>query len=139
LQKKLRAEEIASSENVQNYDMIFAQRTNLFAKIKDLEEKFLKRGQTDQTIHMNQPKEFSYYNAKEDIGYKSPCYLKRAVSKSPTVYDIRYMGLGLKMVFMNNTDDPEKLAEKNNPKCSCYALICYQVLIPNAKSRIHEY
>ena len=88
---------------------------------------------------MNQPKEFAYYNGKEGIGYRSPCYLKHAVSKFPTMYDIRYMGLGLKMVFMNNTDDPEKLAEKNNPKCSCYALICYQVLIPNAKSRIHEY
>ena len=56
LQKKLRAEEIVCSENVQKYDMIFAQRTNLFAKIKELEDKFLKRGQTDQTIHMNQPK-----------------------------------------------------------------------------------
>ena len=44
LQKKLRAEEIASSENVQKHDMILAQRTNLLAKIKDLEDKFLKRG-----------------------------------------------------------------------------------------------
>ncbi|KAJ9553562.1 hypothetical protein OSB04_017607 [Centaurea solstitialis] len=55
-----------------------------------MEDKFLKRGQTDQTIHMNQPKEFNYYNPKEGIGYKSPCYLKRAISKTPTLYDLSY-------------------------------------------------
>ena len=44
LQKKLHDVEIVSSENVVRYDMIFAQRTNLFAKIKDLEDNFLKRG-----------------------------------------------------------------------------------------------
>ena len=96
------------------YDMIFSQRTNLFAKIKELEDKFLKKGQTDETIHMNQPKEFAYYNTKEGIGYKSPRFLERVVSKSPTMYDFRYMGLGLKMIFMKNCDDPEKVTEKNS-------------------------
>ena len=114
LQKKLHDVEIVSRENVVRYDMIFAQRTNFFAKIKDLEDKFLKRGQTDQTIHMNQPKEFAHYNAKKGIGYKSPCHLQRAISKSPTMYDFRYMSLGLKMTFMKNCDDPEKVAEKNS-------------------------
>ena len=61
---------------------------------------------------MNQPKEFDYYNAKEGIGYKSPCYLIRAISKTPTMYDFRYMRLGLKMTFIKNSDDPEKVAEK---------------------------
>jgi len=83
LQKKLHDVEIVSRENVVRYDMIFAQSTNFFAKIKDLEDKFLKRGQTDQTIHMNQPKEFAYYNARKSIGYKSPRYLERTISKSP--------------------------------------------------------
>ena len=62
---------------------------------------------------MNQPKEFAYCNANEGIGYNSPRYLERAISKSPTMYDLRYMGLGLKMTFMKNCDDPEKVAEKN--------------------------
>ena len=112
MQKKLHNVEIVSHENVERYDMIFAQRTNLFAKIKEHEDKFLKRGQTDQTIHMNQPKEFAYYNAKEDIGYKSPCHLQRAISMSPTMYDFRYMHLGLKMTFMKNCDDPERWQRK---------------------------
>ncbi|KAJ9542691.1 hypothetical protein OSB04_029197 [Centaurea solstitialis] len=88
-----------------------ALKTNLFAKIKDMEDKFLKRGQTDQTIHMNQPKKFNYYNPKEGIGYKSPCYLKRAISKTPTLYDLRYMSLGYKIIFMKDSDDPEQLKE----------------------------
>ncbi|KAJ9544376.1 hypothetical protein OSB04_024083 [Centaurea solstitialis] len=66
---------------------------------------------TDQTIHMNQPKEFNYYNPKEGIGYKSPCYLKRAISKTPTLYDLRYMSLGYKIIFMKESDDPEQLKE----------------------------
>ncbi|KAJ9538685.1 hypothetical protein OSB04_031418 [Centaurea solstitialis] len=76
-----------------------------------MEDKFLKRGQTDQTIHMNQPKEFNYYNPKEGIGYKSPCYLKRAISKTPTLYDLRYMSLGYKIIFMKESGDPEQLKE----------------------------
>ncbi|KAJ9566483.1 LOW QUALITY PROTEIN: hypothetical protein OSB04_002449 [Centaurea solstitialis] len=111
LQKKLHEAEVLSRESLQKYEVIFAQRTNLFAKIKDMEDKFLKRGQTDQTIHMNQPKEFNYYNPKESIGYKSPCYLKRAISKTPTLYDIRYMSLGYKIIFMKESDDPEQLKE----------------------------
>ncbi|KAJ9565142.1 hypothetical protein OSB04_001108, partial [Centaurea solstitialis] len=111
LQKRLHEAEIVSSENVKKYEFIFAQRINLFAKIKDMEDKFLKRGQTDQTIHMNQPKKFNYYNPKEGIGYKSPCYLKRAISKTPTLYDLRYMSLGYKIIFMKESDDPEQLKE----------------------------
>ncbi|KAJ9538374.1 hypothetical protein OSB04_031107 [Centaurea solstitialis] len=111
LQKKLHEAEVLSRESLQKYEVIFAQRINLFAKIKDMEDKFLKRGQTDQTIHMNQPKEFNYYNPKEGIGYKSPCYLKRAISKTPTLYDLRYMSLGYKIIFMKESDDPEQLKE----------------------------
>ncbi|KAJ9535164.1 hypothetical protein OSB04_un001757 [Centaurea solstitialis] len=111
LQKRLHEAERVSSENVKKYEFIFAQRINLFAKIKDMEDKFLKRGQTDQTIHMNQPKEFNYYNPKEGIGYKSPCYLKRAISKTPNLYDLRYMSLGYKIIFMKESDDPEQLKE----------------------------
>ncbi|KAJ9542492.1 hypothetical protein OSB04_028998 [Centaurea solstitialis] len=111
LQKKLHEAEVLSRESLEKYEVIFAQRTNLFAKIKDMEDKFLKRGQTDQTIHMNQPKEFNYYNPNEGIGYKSPCYLKRAISKTPTLYDLRYMSLGYKIIFMKESDDPEQLKE----------------------------
>ncbi|KAJ9542052.1 hypothetical protein OSB04_028558 [Centaurea solstitialis] len=116
LQKKLHEVEVLSRVSVQKYEAIFAQRTNLFAKIKDMEDKFLKRGQTDQTIHMNQPKEFNYYNPKEGIGYKSPSYLKRAISKTRTMYDLRYMSLGYKIVFMKEYDAPEQLKEEKDRK-----------------------
>ncbi|KAJ9545297.1 hypothetical protein OSB04_025004 [Centaurea solstitialis] len=78
------------------------------------------RGQTDQTIHMNQPKEFIYYNPKEGIGYKSPCYLKRAISKTPTLYDLRYMSLGYKIIFMKESDDPEHYATREIPLSKDY-------------------
>ncbi|KAJ9557628.1 hypothetical protein OSB04_012242 [Centaurea solstitialis] len=86
LQKKLHEAEVLSRESLQKYE-------------------------TDQTIHMNQPKEFNYYNPKEGIGYKSPCYLKRAISKTPTLYDLGYMSLGYKIIFMKESDDPEQLKE----------------------------
>ncbi|KAJ9551856.1 hypothetical protein OSB04_015901 [Centaurea solstitialis] len=111
LQKRLQEAERVSSENVKKYEFIFAQRINLFAKIKDMEDKFLKRGQTDQTIHVNQPKEFNYYNPKEGRGYKSPCHLKRAISKTPTMYDYRFMNRGYKIIFMKESDDPEQMKE----------------------------
>ncbi|KAJ9542158.1 hypothetical protein OSB04_028664 [Centaurea solstitialis] len=131
LQKKLHEAEVLSRESLQKYEVIFAQRTNLFAKIKDMEEKFLKRGQTDQTIHMNQPKEFNYYNPKEGIGYKSPCYLKRAISKTPTLYDLRIakleaelederrMSLREKDLFLSKINELEEaLKSKSTPKAS---------------------
>ncbi|KAJ9547551.1 hypothetical protein OSB04_020094 [Centaurea solstitialis] len=131
LQKKLHEAEVLSRESLQKYEVIFAQRTNLFAKIKDMEDKFLKRGQTDQTIHMNQPKEFNYYNPKEGIGYKSPCYLKRAISKTPTLYDLRIakleaelederrMSLREKDLFLSKINELEKaLKSKSTPTAS---------------------
>src|SRR5581483_2801684 len=33
------------------------------------------------------------------------------ISKTPTMYDMRYMSLGYKIVFMKESDDPEQLKE----------------------------
>ena len=56
LTAKRKSLDVENSENELKYKMIYDEQADLYAKIKDLEDKFLKRGQTDQTIHMNKPK-----------------------------------------------------------------------------------
>ena len=65
LTAKLKSLDVENAENEQKYNMIYKERVDLYTKIKDLEDEFLKRGQTDQTIHMNKPKEFKFYNPKK--------------------------------------------------------------------------
>ena len=109
ISEKLNLSEIESSNNAVRYNVIFAERTELYAKIKELEDEFLKRGQTDQTIHLNKPKEFKFYNPKEGIGFDNPHYLKKGISKAPTLYDMRYMDMGYeyKMWFLKASDEDE--------------------------------
>ena len=107
ISEKLELSENESGKNAVKYNAIFAERTELYAKIKELEDKFLKRGQTDQTIHLNKPKEFKFYNPKEGLGFDNPHYLKKGISQAPTMYDIRYMGYGYKMVFTKASEEVE--------------------------------
>jgi chromosome segregation ATPase len=51
------------------YEALFEERKELYFKIKSLEDDFLKRAHTNQTIHLNKPKEFTFYYPKEGNGY----------------------------------------------------------------------
>ncbi|RUT72648.1 hypothetical protein, partial [Ancylomarina longa] len=72
LAEQLQILENECSKNVVLYDSIFAERTDLYAKIKELKEELLKRDQTAQTIHLNKPKEFKFYHPKEGLGFDNP-------------------------------------------------------------------
>ncbi|PXX90094.1 hypothetical protein DF185_23370, partial [Marinifilum breve] len=101
---------------VLKYESIFAERTDLYAKIKELEEEFLKRGQTAQTLHLNKPKEFKFYNPKEGLGVENPYYLKKAISQAPTMYDARYMGYGYQMISTKASDEVEAREDFNRSR-----------------------
>ena len=47
ISEKLELTENENAKNVVKYNAIFAERNELYAKIKELEDEFLKRGQTD--------------------------------------------------------------------------------------------
>ena len=116
---KLRSIEVENAENEQKYNMIYKERVELYSKIKDLEDDFLKQGQTDQTIHMNKPKEFKFYNPKEGLGYESPKILKNVSKFLPTLYDHRYMGYGYQQFFLRSSDEAlanEDVNRKRNDK-----------------------
>lgn len=92
-------------ENIVRYNATFAERKELYTNVKDLEDKFLKCGQTDQTIFLNKPKEFRFYNPKEGLGFDNPHHLQKITTKLPSLYDQRYMGYGFRMNFLKFTNE----------------------------------
>ncbi|KAJ9559888.1 LOW QUALITY PROTEIN: hypothetical protein OSB04_005048 [Centaurea solstitialis] len=86
----------------------------LLGHIKKVETMLLKRGQTDQTIFLNKPKEFKAYNVREGLGFENPHYLKRAIRFVPTLYDTIYFNLGKKyrMRFTRSSEEVEAEHDK---------------------------
>jgi hypothetical protein len=87
------------------YEALVEERKELYLKIKNLEDDFLKRGHTDQTIFMNKPKEFKFYNPREGIGYDNPRRLAKAIDEFPELYDMNYMGYGVTEKFVYDCDE----------------------------------
>ncbi|KAJ9537842.1 hypothetical protein OSB04_030575 [Centaurea solstitialis] len=86
----------------------------LLGHIKKVETMLLKRGQTDQTIFLNKPKEFKAYNVREGLGFENPHYLKRAIRFVPTLYDTFYFNLDKKyrMRFTRSSEEVEAEHDK---------------------------
>nr|GEZ30369.1 hypothetical protein [Tanacetum cinerariifolium] len=70
-------------------DKFLDKEVDLLARIKDLENILLKRDQTVQTMHMLNPKPYSFYhsNHKMALGYPNPLYLKKAQLKQQSLYN----------------------------------------------------
>ncbi|KAJ9538176.1 hypothetical protein OSB04_030909, partial [Centaurea solstitialis] len=86
----------------------------LLGHIKKVETMLLKRGQTDQTVFLNKPKEFKAYNVREGLGFENPNYLKRAIRFVPTLYDTIYFNLDKKyrMRFTRSSEEVEAEHDK---------------------------
>ncbi|KAI3681346.1 hypothetical protein L6452_36138 [Arctium lappa] len=67
---------------------------SLLGKLKSLEEKLYKMGQTEQTIFLNKPKEEI---ERWGIGYKNPHCLQKGMSEVPGLYDHLNMQLARKL------------------------------------------
>ncbi|KAJ9562678.1 hypothetical protein OSB04_007838 [Centaurea solstitialis] len=87
----------------------------LLGHIKKVETMLLKRGQTDQTIFLNKPKEFKAYNVREGLGFENPHYLKRAIRFVPTLYDTIYFNLD-KKYRMRFTRSPEEVEAEHDKR-----------------------
>src|SRR4030095_16321237 len=77
---------VAKSELNDKYVALSTERIQLYSKVKTLEDSFLKRGQTDQTIHLNQPKDTRFYNPKGGIGFDGPKFVEKIQRQHPTLY-----------------------------------------------------
>ncbi|KAJ9545388.1 LOW QUALITY PROTEIN: hypothetical protein OSB04_025095 [Centaurea solstitialis] len=96
--------------DIQNkFSALSEEKEVLLGHIKKVETMLLKRGQTDQTIFLNKPKEFKAYKVREGLGFENPHYLKRAIRFVPTLYDTIYFNLDkkYKMRFTRSSEEVE--------------------------------
>ncbi|KAI3681607.1 hypothetical protein L6452_36407 [Arctium lappa] len=64
---------------------------SLSNQLKEIEKKLYRIGQSHQTLNLIAPKEPKYSNT--GIGYDNPYYLKKALSKVPTIYASEFLGI----------------------------------------------
>nr|GEV93179.1 hypothetical protein [Tanacetum cinerariifolium] len=71
-------------EESQNIDRELA----LEKQVKELNNIMFKRNQSAQTVHMlTKPQLFYDHSTRQALGFKNPCYLKRAQQLKPKLYD----------------------------------------------------
>ncbi|KAI3758622.1 hypothetical protein L6452_06189 [Arctium lappa] len=87
---KLRKSEFDFIELMKLHSSTSKENISLLAKLKSLEEKLYKLGQTEQTIHLNKPKpEIDKWR----LVYENPHYLKKGKSEVPALYDLTFLKL----------------------------------------------
>ncbi|KAJ9549049.1 hypothetical protein OSB04_021592 [Centaurea solstitialis] len=111
---KLSIKEKEYNDIQKKFSALSEEKEVLLGHIKKVETMLLKRGQTDQTIFLNKPKEFKAYNVREGLGFENPHYLKRAIRFVPTLYDTIYFNLDKKyrMRFTRSSEEVEAEHDK---------------------------
>ncbi|KAJ9553680.1 hypothetical protein OSB04_017725 [Centaurea solstitialis] len=111
---KLTIKEKEYNDIQKKFSALSEEKEVLLGHIKKVETMLLKRGQTDQTIFLNKPKEFKAYNVREGLGFENPHYLKRAIRFVPTLYDTIYFNLDKKyrMRFTRSSEEVEAEHDK---------------------------
>ncbi|KAJ9545673.1 hypothetical protein OSB04_025380 [Centaurea solstitialis] len=111
---KLSIKEKEYNDIQKKFSALSEEKEVLLGHIKKVETMLLKRGQTDQTIFLNKPKEFKAYNVREGLGFENPHYLKRAIRFVPTLYDTIYFNLDKKyrMRFTRSSKEVEAEHDK---------------------------
>ncbi|KAJ9553545.1 hypothetical protein OSB04_017590 [Centaurea solstitialis] len=111
---KLSIKEKVYNDIQTKFSALSEEKEVLLGHIKKVETMLLKRGQTDQTIFLNKPKEFKAYNVREGLGFENPHYLKRAIKFVPTLYDTIYFNLDKKyrMRFTRSSEEVEAEHDK---------------------------
>ncbi|KAJ9555991.1 hypothetical protein OSB04_010605 [Centaurea solstitialis] len=115
---KLSIKEKEYNDIQKNFSALSEEKEVLLRHIKKVETMLLKRGQTDQTIFLNKPKEFKAYNVREGLGFENPHYLKRAIRFVPTLYDTIYFNLDKKyrMRFTRSSEEVEAEHDKRRKR-----------------------
>ncbi|KAJ9545374.1 hypothetical protein OSB04_025081 [Centaurea solstitialis] len=111
---KLSIQEKEYNDIQKKFSALSEEKDVLLGHIKKVETMLLKRGQTDQTIFLNKPKEFKAYNVREGLGFENPHYLKCAIRFVPTLYDTIYFNLDKKyrMHFTRSSEEIEAEHDK---------------------------
>ncbi|KAJ9565102.1 hypothetical protein OSB04_001068 [Centaurea solstitialis] len=114
ISEKLSIKEKEYNDIQTKFSALSEEKEVLLGHIKKVETMLLKRGQTDQTIFLNKPKEFKAYNVREGLGFENPHYLKRAIRFVPTLYDTIYFNLDKKyrMRFTRSSEEVEAEHDK---------------------------
>ncbi|KAJ9557404.1 hypothetical protein OSB04_012018 [Centaurea solstitialis] len=115
---KLSLKEKEYNDIQKKFSALSEEKEVFLGHIKKVETMLLKRGQTDQTIFLNKPKEFKAYNVREGLGFENPHYLKRAIRFVPTLYDTIYFNLDKKyrMRFTRSSEEVEAEHDKRRKR-----------------------
>ncbi|KAI3770757.1 hypothetical protein L6452_01900 [Arctium lappa] len=115
---KLKKSERETEDYMNKYEFALVQKNDLLNKLKVLELRLHKLGQSDQTIHLITCKEFRDPKDKSGLGYENPCYLTKALSETPTLYKFEYLDLGpeYKIQFMESLEEVEAQEDLNRKK-----------------------
>ncbi|KAJ9543607.1 hypothetical protein OSB04_023314 [Centaurea solstitialis] len=118
ISEKLSIQEKEYNDIQKKFSALSQEKEVLLGHIKKVETMLLKRGQTDQTIFLNKPKEFKAYNVREGLGFENPHYLKRAIRFVPTLYDTIYFNLDKKyrMRFTRSSEEVEAEHDKRRKR-----------------------
>nr|GFA13192.1 hypothetical protein [Tanacetum cinerariifolium] len=87
-------------------------------KIKELNNIFLKTGQSIQMIHMLSPKPDSFYHTEQKmaLGYQNPFYLKHAQKKQQSLYDGKVLLEKHDSPVVHDLEETLQLAQESRKK-----------------------
>nr|GEZ73748.1 hypothetical protein [Tanacetum cinerariifolium] len=111
-------------------DELLDKQIQLEKMIKELNNIFLKTGQSIQTIHMLSPKPDSFYHTEQKmaLGYQNPFYLKKAQKKQQSLYDGKVLLEKHDPPVVHDSEETLQLAQENNSKT---ANVSKSIPIPN--------
>nr|GEV02989.1 hypothetical protein [Tanacetum cinerariifolium] len=69
------------------------------------ENKILKMGQTNQTVHMIIPSKDNLYNGRKGIDFENPSYFEKAKDLRPMLYDEKVISLGYTLIFLTHSNE----------------------------------
>ncbi|KAI3715493.1 hypothetical protein L6452_22477 [Arctium lappa] len=136
LKTKLTKSEIDIYEFTKLHSSCTKENFSLLGKLKSLEENLYKMGQTEQTIHLNKPKEEI---ERWGIGYKNPHCLQKGMSEVPALYDHLSMKLArripeFKTFWTKLSEEDEANETEKRLKSSKVHLPFYYVKMNNSYS-----
>ncbi|KAI3701956.1 hypothetical protein L6452_27475 [Arctium lappa] len=134
-EKKVLVEsEIDLKELTKMHSSCTEENKTLIAKLDALEKKLYSLGQTEQTIHLNKPKE-----NKENwgIGYENPHCLQKGISEVPALYDLTSLKIArripeLKVFWTGLSEEDEAKETEKRLKSSKVHLPFYYAKLNNS-------
>ncbi|GJS80790.1 hypothetical protein Tco_0730671 [Tanacetum coccineum] len=99
-------------------DELLDKQIQLENKIKELDNIFVKTGQSIQTMHMLSPKQDSFYHTEQKmaLGYQNPFYLKQAQQKQQSLYNGKVLLEKHDTPSVHDSEETLQLAQESRQK-----------------------